>query len=177
MENNTKFFEDNYNWKTINIEPGINIFKKLQMNRPRSININIALSDKEGISNFKNYKHPNLGFDWGKGSINQSYNHETELKNLCGENNYVEYEVITKSYKDIIDELKLEKLDLFVLDVEGNELNVIDGMIGCDILPDLFVIEIGHINLAPIINSLSKLNKQYKLDHISFVNAFFKKID
>jgi len=35
---------ENYNWKTINIEPLPHIFKKLKQNRPNSINLEIALS-------------------------------------------------------------------------------------------------------------------------------------
>ena len=41
----TKFFKENYNWKTINIEPLPIAFNKLLINRPNSINLHIGLSN------------------------------------------------------------------------------------------------------------------------------------
>jgi FkbM family methyltransferase len=176
LDSSTKFFEENYNWKTINIEPFPHIFKNLEKNRPASINIEIALSNKEEIAIFKNYKHPTLGYNWGNGSMNHTNEHLKELDQLCGKNNCVELAINCKTYSQIIKELNIEKLDLFVLDVEGNELNVIDGMIGCDVLPDVFVIEHGHRNIEFFEDYLKKLNVEYKLDHVSFVNSFFIKV-
>jgi FkbM family methyltransferase len=175
-ENCTKFFEENYNWKTINIEPLPNIFNILETNRPISINLNIALSNNDQNSIFRNYKHPKLGYNWGNGSLNHTNIHKKELEDFCGVNNYVDMIVKCKTYKQIINELNIEKIDLFILDVEGNEFNVIDGMIGCDVLPDIFVIEHGHSNTNIISDKLSVLNKKYKLDYISFVNSFYIKI-
>jgi hypothetical protein len=60
----TKFFEENYGWKTINIEPLSHIFKLLEQNRPASVNLNIALSNNNEDKLFKNFKHPNLGYVW-----------------------------------------------------------------------------------------------------------------
>jgi len=175
-DNCTKFFEDNYNWKTINIEPLPHIFDILKTNRPKSINLDIALSNIEKISIFKNYKHPQLGYDWGNGSINHTFIHKEYLEDLCGKENYIETQVQCKSYTKIINELNIDQLDLFVLDVEGNEFNVIDGMIDCNILPDVFVIEHGHTNKELISDKLQVLNKKYKLDYVSFVNSFYIKI-
>jgi FkbM family methyltransferase len=175
-ENCTNFFEENYNWKTINIEPESLIFKKLQKNRPRSINLELALSSNDEIRIFRNYKHPTFDFNWGNGSLNHTEEHKKELENLCGKNNYVELRVRCKTYKQIINDLNIQHLDLFILDVEGTELEVIDGMIGCDVLPDIFVIETGHIPNDIIIEKLKCLNSTYKLELISFVNSFFVKI-
>ena len=174
IENCTKFFEENYNWKTINIEPLPHIFKKLKQNRPNSINLEIALSNIDQISFFKNYKHPNLLYDWGNGSITHTNEHKQQLDKLCGYNNYVEIPVVCKTYKQIIEQLHIQHLDLFVLDVEGHELQVIDGMIGCDILPNIFVIEHGHSDA--FVDKLNYLNARYQLDYISYANSYFIKI-
>ena len=174
-ENCTKFFEENYNWKTINIEPLPHIFKKLEQNRPNSINLEIALSNIDQISCFKNYKHPYLQYDWGNGSITHTNAHKQQLDELCGYNNYVEIPVVCKTYKQIIEQLHIQHLDLFVLDVEGHELEVIDGMIGCDILPEIFVIEHGHSDA--FVDKLNRLNARYKLDYISYANSYFIKIN
>jgi FkbM family methyltransferase len=174
-DNCTKFFEDNYKWKTINIEPLPHTFKKLQYNRPMSTNLQIALSNLEETSIFRNYKHPRLQYEWGNGSINHTLKHKQWLEELCGCDNYVEFPVNCKTYKQIIEEMDIKKIDLFVLDVEGNELNVIEGMQNCDILPDIFVIEHNDTNLADFTNSLNKLTQPYVLDYVSFVNGFYVK--
>ena len=112
----------------------------------------------------------------GNGSINHSIKHRIELETLCGSNNYLDIPVKCTTYKQIIKDLNIDKLELFVLDVEGNEFNVIDGMIGCDILPDVFVIEHGHTNIDIITDKLKILNNNYKLDFVSYVNSYYIKI-
>jgi FkbM family methyltransferase len=171
----TKFFEDQYAWKTINIEPLQPIFNDLTINRPHSINLHIALSNNNNDKVFTNYKHPQLGFSWGNGSLNHTDSHKTALEKLCGHNNYETQLVKCCTYAEVIKNLNITSIDLFVLDVEGHELEVIDGMIGCHILPDVFVIEVGHITIEQITEKLKCLKQSYKLDHISFVNAFFIK--
>lgn len=175
-ENCTKFFEENYNWTTINIEPLPYIFNLLKQNRPLSTNLEVALSNNDNEKVFTNYKHPELNYAWGNGSLTHTPEHKKQLETLCGINNFRNNMVKCNTYAQIIQQLNITHLDLFVLDVEGHEFEVIDGMIGCDILPDIFVIEHGHRNTDICIEKLKCLNKSYKLDHISFVNSFFVKI-
>lgn len=174
-ESCTKVFEETLGWKTINIEPVPNIFDKLIVNRPQSININCALSNENCIKTFKNYKHPKLGYDWGNGSISHTEYHEAELIKLCGKDNYKTHTIECKTYKEIIKQHDLQKIDLFILDVEGHEYDVIDGMKGADIFPDVFVIEHGHRSPQEIQKKLSELPVKYVLDHTSFINSFFTK--
>jgi FkbM family methyltransferase len=176
LECSTKFFEDTYDWKTINIEPLPNVFDKLIKNRPNSININLALSNNDDDKIFTNYKHPTLGYDWGNGSLNHTEEHKRHLEDVCGHNNYITHVVKTNTYKQVIDKLGIKQLDLFVLDVEGHELDVIDGMVGCDVLPDVFVIEHGHSSPEIFIEKFKSINFPYKLDNILYVNSFFIKI-
>jgi len=172
IENCTKFFEENYNWKTINIEPLPNIFKKLEINRPNSVNLNIALSNNEDTKIIRNYKHPILNYDWGNASLNHTDNHRSQLEQMCGINNYIEHTVKCKTYKQIINELNITHLDLFVLDVEGHEEQVLEGLESCHILPDIFVIEHG---IKQITNS-NILNTKYKLDCSYFNNSYYIKL-
>jgi FkbM family methyltransferase len=169
------FFEKNYNWKTINIEPLNIAFTKLLINRPQSVNLNIALSNNNDDKLFINYKHPTLGYAWGNGSLSHTIEHTNMLKDMCGNNNYSTQVVKCETYKSIIERLNITQLDLFILDVEGHELDVIDGMVNCDVLPDVFVIEHGHRNPEVFVEKLKCLNESYKLDYISFVNSFFVK--
>jgi FkbM family methyltransferase len=175
VENCTKFFEENFNWNTINIEPLNNVYENLIINRPTSINMNIALSNVNGIQKMKNYYHTTLGYNWGNASINHTAEHKQELEKLCG-NIYVEQSIQTMTYCELIKNINITSLDLFVLDVEGHELEVLEGMINCDVLPDVFVIEHGHKSVGFCREALRKLNRKYVLDHVSHVNSFYIKV-
>ena len=49
--NNTLYFELNNNWKGINIEPIEKIYNNLLYNRPKCINLNCAIDEKNGKTN------------------------------------------------------------------------------------------------------------------------------
>src|SRR6185503_21294322 len=68
-ENCTKFFEENYNWKTINIEPIPYIYQSLVTNRPNSINMEMALSNSNEDKEFTQIIHPIIGRNFGNGSL------------------------------------------------------------------------------------------------------------
>ena len=174
-ENCTKFFEDTLKWKTINIEPLNNVYEKLISNRPKSVNMNIALSNINSIQNIRNYSHPHFKYNWGNASIKHSIEHLKYLENISN-NTYKDQPIQTITYSKLIEQLNITNLDLFILDVEGHELEVLEGMIDCDVLPDVFVIEHGHKSVGFCDEALSKLNSKYKLDYVSFVNSFYIKI-
>ena len=172
----TKFFEESMNWKTINIEALPIAYDRLVKNRPNSINLNIGLSNNNISKQFVNYKEPRLDYMWGNGSFTHLPEHKKHLEERC-DNNYQTIEINCDTYAHLLETLKLEKLDLFVLDVEGHEFEVIDGMVESTIFPDIFVIEHGHRNPKDFVEKLKILkNVKYKLDHVSYVNSFFKKI-
>jgi FkbM family methyltransferase len=164
------------NWKTINIEALPIAYDKLVQNRPNSINLNIGLSNNNMVKQFVNYKEPTLGFMWGNGSFTHLPAHKRTLERVCGNNNFQVIDVKCDTYEHLMQTLNLEKLDLFVLDVEGHEFEVIDGMIQATLFPDVFVIEHGHKTSNDIVEKLNVLPVKYKLDHVSFVNSFFIKI-
>lgn len=176
-DSSTYFFFLNYNWKTVNIEPLNNMFEKLVSNRQNSINLNVALSNKNGVSIIKNYKHPTLNYDWGNASLQHTSEHEQSLKKLCGKENYIQQKINTITYSSLIKEQNIKELDLFVLDVEGHEYEVIDGMKDALIFPKVFVIEHGHRKSEDIVNKLKILPISYKLDFVSHVNSYFVRID
>ena len=163
-----KFFEEFMNWNGINIEPVPHIFKKLSVHRPNSININGCLSNFPRKAKFNQAVHPSMGSNFGNGSLTHAKEHIDILKREgC---TFEEYEVDCFTYKQIIELNKVVNLDLFVLDVEGHELQVLDGMIGCSIMPKIFCIEHGHLK-DKLYHKVESLG--YKLDKISFNNSFF----
>jgi FkbM family methyltransferase len=172
----TKFFEEIYNWKTINVEPLPNAYASLLKNRPNSLNVNVALSNNDVDKVLINYKHPTLKYDWGNGSLSHTEEHKQQLQELCGADNFVTHVVKTSTYKQLVEKLQLTHLDLFILDVEGHEFDVLDGMVGANVLPDVFVIEHGHRTPDIFVEKLKNLNLSYKLDKVSFHNSFFIKL-
>ncbi len=171
-ESSTYFFNKYKKWTTYNIEPVPNVYNKLVENRkdPKSINVNIALSNKNDRQIIRNYKNPSLGYDWGNASINHTPEHKAYLEGLSN-NTYVEHEVECMTYKSFIEKFNITNLDLFVLDVEGHEASVLEGMQGASVLPDVFVIEHGH----KLIDLDAYFPGVYSLDFTSFVNSYFIK--
>jgi len=173
-ESNLKFFEENYDWQVYNIEASTPIFEELCSKCPKAKNFNIGLGDRNTTAKFKHAIHPRLGMNFGNGSFNHSESHLKELNETgCS---FIEFEVPIKTYKTFIEENNINKVDCFVLDVEGYELNVIDGMIGCDVLPNVFMIEYPHIGLDNLkIKLEEKFPNIYRFDKCFHNNAYFLK--
>jgi FkbM family methyltransferase len=172
-ENTTYFFQKNMNWNTINIEPLPYMYEKLTSirNTNRDINLNIALSDTNGNATITVYDLHHYGINNTNASLCHTENHRKALENMSYGKK--EFTIQTKTYSTVIDELKIKKLDLFVLDVEGFEENVLRGMIGCAIIPKIFVIEHGHRHISYFDDMIKNIHKKYRLDHVSFVNSIY----
>lgn len=171
MECSCKFFEESMGWKGYNIEPVPWVYKRLCENRPASININRALSDKSGLATFQAVDHPTFGKECTNGSLAHTNAHRSLLQE--GGCSFIPVEVSLMSWRDFVQQYNLARVDLLVLDVEGHELSVIEGMRGCEVLPDLICIEVGHLDFEEIRNQLGVLG--YIYDISSHVNAFFVK--
>lgn len=171
-ENCTKFFEENFNWNTINIEALPHIFEKLKLNRPSSININIALSDTKGKKTIRVYDIATYGINNTNASLCHLPKHQKLLEKMSN-NKYKDFEIYTTTYSSLIKELKINKLNLFSLNVEGHEYEVIDGMKDSEIFPEVFVIAHGWRTPEDVVNKLKVLPVSYKLDFISHFNSYF----
>lgn len=166
-----KFFEESMDWKGFNIEPVPWIFEQLCINRPTASNFNFALSSSNGEATFKAVDHPHFGTDCTNGSLNHTDEHAKLLEEIgCG---IVEVTVNLRTWSDFVEKEKIQHIDLMVLDVEGHELSVIEGMQGSKVLPDVICIEVGHLKLEDIRTELKQLG--YVYDISSHVNAFFVK--
>lgn len=168
-----KFFEETLGWKGINVEASPAIFPKLVENRPKTINCNMALSDENAVGTFYHAIHPILGEQFGNGSLHHTDKHRKELEDKnC---RFQEYQVNIIRYSDLLEQYHVNHVDLFVLDVEGNELKVIDSMRGGHVLPDVFCVEHGNLDKKEVIATVESLG--YKYDTSSYVNSFFVKND
>jgi len=151
-----KVFEVELNWKCINIEADPNTFPKLVINRPKSINLHYVLSDND--------------------NDNRKFLSSIKKPKQSGVNpNGIDLPSIT--YKKVIEENKIDKIDLFILHVEGHEEFVIKGMNNCNILPKIIVMEtFFDWNRDKLLGKLNEVtNNSYKFHKdISYNSIFIK---
>lgn len=154
----TKFFEEELGWDCINVEAHPVSFEKLKKNRPLATNIHAALSDIVGEITFKfSPKH----------TLRASIAEENEVR----DKNWTYVNVSTTTYSEIIRHYSIGHLDLFVLDVEGNELKVLRNLVECPVLPDILVVE-HNAGKKKIIDLIGDL---YKYDFSQRVNSYYIK--
>jgi len=151
----TKFFEESLGWTAINIEAHPGSFEKLIVNRPNSININVALSDTTEESYLVT----------GKNFFLRAYLVKESRKNTV--------KVKKDTYKNIIDKLPVDHIDLMVLDVEGHEKQALTGMIGSRIIPNFLCVENNRVKRASIKNILVSMG--YKYDSTITINDIYIK--
>lgn len=164
-----KTFEEFLGWRGINVEPSPFSFAMLEANRPESYNIRAALSDSDGTATFTNALHPERGRAFGNGSLNHTEAHRAELVETgCS---FETFEVETLRYDTLLRRAGVDRVDLFVLDVEGHELDVLRGMEGTRVWPRVFCIEHGNIGLENLQERLAQVG--YVFDGVAFNNAYF----
>jgi len=166
VDSSCLFFEK-LGWKGINIEPFKEMFDRLVKNRSGLINLNVALSDYNGKANFASTLNTFIGC----GSIDGP--NDYLINQLRGNKHIIYSTVETITYKNLIEKQNVKVVDLFVLDVEGHEIKVINGMKDCDVLPEAFVIEYGHVGFKDLNDVVIGL--RYKLMDKDSVNCFYQK--
>ena len=125
--------------------------------------------------NFTAVIHPSFGEDCNNGSIQHTAKHRQVLDQIgC---TYRQYSVATTTYDELIVAHGLQAVDLFVLDVEGHEPEVLKGMRAAPLalLPKFFCIEHGHLGAETLKPAMQALG--YVFDTESFVNSFYVRSD
>jgi FkbM family methyltransferase len=155
-----RFFEEFLGWRGCNIEPIAPLYEQLCVNRPAATNVHAALSSASGRATLRT-RHDN-----SFGGTLRSVEGRAEFRQTMPD-------VRTLTYEELIREQGLTKVDLFVLDVEGHELEVLKGMQGARVLPDVMVVE--H-SLVPVEDIAAHLEPwEYRLDFRHRVNSFFSR--
>lgn len=133
---NTKFFEDVLGWKGILIEPVPKMYQRLKKNRHSCHTYNCAISTKNKALFTGDYGTAGIVETMAEAFKNEW--HAGAKKENC-------YEVECRQMSAIINETGLNKIDLFALDVEGGELEVLRTIDWDNTNIDLFLIELdGH---------------------------------
>lgn len=129
-------------WRGINIEPISRLYKKLEEERPRDINLNIGISDKRGHLVFREYKAFH-GLSTFVEDIKEDYDKLIERDKKYKD--YVERKVEIKTLKQVFDEQEVKEIDFLKVDVEGYESEVINGNDWGKYRPKVICIEANHI--------------------------------
>jgi len=145
-QSNTAFFEFYRDWKGILIEPSFKGYKLCLENRPKSICIN-----KGCVSN--DYQGDIAHGNFSENSLMASID---GIRQKGFDNSSVKIEVTT--LENILNENNVNNIDLLSLDVEGYELNVLQGMNLFKYRPLYMLIEIYKKDFEQIYKYLQKHN-------------------
>jgi FkbM family methyltransferase len=171
--NNTLYFEKYNKWTGINIEPIKTVYDNLVINRPNNININCAVYNSEGETEFLN----NVGYTEMLSGIKDTF-HIKHLERLEKENNMFggNTEIIkvnTKKLETIFDENNITHVNYLSIDVEGAEFEVIKSINFDKVFIDIIGFENNYEDsAAPIINYLEDKNYSilYRISDIFMIN-------
>jgi FkbM family methyltransferase len=176
-QSNTYYFEKNFNWNGLLIEPIKNKFLKCIKFRS---NNNFFYNNACVGFNFKNKKIKMIYSDLMSSINDETINNKVDAKKhaLEGEKYLLKNEKIeevwvnTKTLNEILDEINSPKIiDFLSLDVEGSELEVLNG-VNFSIYNFKFIL-IESRNDDEIINYLNNKNYTF-LEKISKRDLFFK---
>ena len=160
--NNTIYFEKYNNWNGINIEPLDDVYKNLIINRPNSVNLNVAIDNKDGTCEFI----CNSGYTEMLSGIKSSYHDEhfkrlnNELIRFGGES--IIKIVNTNTLKTVCNKHKINHINYLSIDVEGNEFNVLNSIDFNNLFIDVIGFEDNYADTTKInIEFLEKNNFIY----------------
>jgi FkbM family methyltransferase len=116
---NTLFFERRRGWIGINIEPNPTVFKRLETNRPYSVNVQCAVCEINGEEEFTVNK--------GHAEITSGITRFYENRYVQHENNYAYYtiSVATKRMDTLFREYELNRIHYLSIDAEGAEFEIV----------------------------------------------------
>jgi len=164
--NNTYYFEKYNNWTGINIEPMKKAFDKLVHNRPNNINLNCAVCNHDGETEFlcnEGYTEMISGI---KNNFDPRHLQRLEQENRQHGSTTDVIKVQTKKLETIYDENNITHIHYLSIDVEGSEFEVIQSINFDKVFIDVIGFENNYNDLSTsIINYLE--NKGFLVLHCS----------
>lgn len=104
-------------WHGINVEPILSLYQQLLRKRPKDINLNIGVTEKSGVQKFREYQ----GGIHGWSTFSDKIKGDSAHKDI----EYKDYDVKTRTLKEIFNEQKVKNIDFLKVDVEGLEYQVL----------------------------------------------------
>jgi FkbM family methyltransferase len=162
--NNTLYFEENNNWTGVNVEPIKKVYNDLVVNRPNCININCAVCNNDGKTEFlcnKGYTEMISGI---KDTFDPRHTKRLQRENKQHGSTTEIIEVETKKLETICDIHKISHINYLSIDVEGAEFEVIKSINFDKVYIDVIGFENNYNDISiPIIKYLEERN--YVLIH------------
>jgi FkbM family methyltransferase len=162
--NNTLYFEKNNNWSGINIEPIKEVFDKLVINRPNNINLNCAVCNNDGETDFlcnRGYTEMLSGI---KDNFDIRHLQRLEIENKDNGSITEVIKVETKKLETILDENDISHINYLSIDVEGAEFEVIKSINFDKVFIDVIGFENNYPDVSvPIVEYLH--NKGFIIIH------------
>lgn len=164
--NNTLYFEKNNNWTGINIEPIKTVFDKLVFNRPNNINLNCAVCNNDGETEFL----CNVGYTEMISGIKANFDirhlERLERENAQYGSKTEVIKVKTKKLETILDENNIKHINYLSIDVEGAEFEVIKSINFDKVFIDVIGFENNYNDTSvPIVDYLH--NKGFIIIHMN----------
>jgi len=160
--NNTLYFEENNGWTGINIEPIKSVFDKLMANRPNAININCAVCNTDGETDFLCNKGETEMISGIRATFDPRHIHRLARDNRRFRAKTKTIKVPTKRMETILDECGITHINYLSVDVEGAEFEVIKSINFEKVFIDVIDFENNYDDVSePIINYLMVLG--YKI--------------
>ncbi len=157
--NNTLYFEKNNGWKGINIEPIKSVYDKLKVNRPNDININCAVCNLDGETEFicnEGYTEMISGI---KNTFDPRHWNRLQFENRQMGSTTKIIKVNTKKLETICDENNISHINYLSIDVEGAEFEVIKSINFDKVFVDVIGFENNYNDTAiPIVKYLEDNN-------------------
>ncbi len=150
---NCRFFEENLGWTGVNVEP-TSAFDDLVINRPRCLNLKLALSDVDHAEICLHENLENLACSSSEREIAapSSFLDGKEMESVLRPRR-----VATLTFASLMRWLRIDRVDLFSLDVEGMELAVLRGMQGSPVMPRFLFVETLHTDRRELDRQLDVL--------------------
>ena len=164
--NNTLYFEKNNNWRGINIEPIKKVFDKLVINRPNNINLNCAVCNNDGETDFL----CNIGYTEMISGIKDNFDirhlHRLQRENIQYGSITEVIKVETKKLETILHDNDISHINYLSIDVEGAEFEVIKSINFDKVFIDVIGFENNYNDVSvPIVEYLQ--NKGFVIIHKS----------
>ena len=181
LYSNTKFFEDTLNWKGILIEPHVEKFNLLKVNRPNNYLFNNLISCYKEPLKFRYFVDCLANVSGVEDTLSQHHFEtyfETKTNEFYKSLSQNTVFINPKTLSEIIKTTHLTHIDFLSLDVEGHEYEVLQSW-DFSIPIDLILIE--TLGVQPdkdelcrqiLINNNYKFIQKFKHNEVFVLNAF-----
>lgn len=178
--NNTLYFEKNNNWKGVNIEPNKIVFDKLITNRPNDINLNLAICNNDGETEFLCNTGSTEMLSGIKSTFDSRHLHRLRTENSETGSITNTIKVYTKKLETVCTEHNITHINYLSIDVEGAEFEVIKSIDFDKVFIDVIGFENNYNDTSiPIVKYLENKNfdvlfKSWDIFMINKSSIFYK---